>query len=136
MSERRGPGPLDAAIPLRMIELLYGPRLRRVQMSSTRRYLPDELLAVAVRSRPPYQLDVDGTRIPLRSNETLWLGCQVTAAYHNSMAYNAPSPDGFAEDWAEREARVQAHMEAESSSEGEDYVTSDEDMDYPTEFYI
>jgi hypothetical protein len=119
-----------------MIELLYGPRLRRVQMSSTRRYLPDELLAVAVRSRPPYQLDVDGTRISLPSNETLWLGCQVTAAYHNSMAYNAPSSDGFAEDWAEREARVQSHMEAESSSEGEEYVTSDEDMDYPTEFYI
>jgi len=88
------------------------------------------------RSRPHW-LIVDGARIVLATREALWVGCQAAAAYHNYLAYNAPSPDGFQEDMERREAAVRAHMEAESSSgESEDYLTSDEDMDYPTEFYI
>jgi len=122
---------------LGMIYLLYGPSRRPLALSGTRRYLADELFAVASRARPPYWLLVEGTRLRLGSRDALWLGCQVAAAYRNSIAQNVPPPDGFEEDMAEREARVQQHMEAESSSdEAEDYVTSDQDMDYPTEFYI
>lgn len=119
-----------------MIRLFYGPAGRLMPLSATRRYLPDELWSIASAARYPHFLRVDDTRIMLPTPQALWIGCQVTAAYHNYVAYNAPPPDGFAEDMQEREDRARAHMEAESSSEGEDYVTSDEDMDYPTEFYI
>lgn len=119
-----------------MIDLRYGHSRTPLRLSATRRYLSDELLSMIQRRMPPYCLFVDDVRIVLPTDEALWVGCQAAAAYHNYLAHNAPHPDGFQEDMEAREARARAHMEAESSSEDEDYVTSEEDMDYPTEFYI
>jgi hypothetical protein len=47
--------------------------------------------------------------------------CQVSAAYHDWLAYNAPEDDGFAEDMAKREVKIQEHMEEPSSSEDESH---------------
>lgn len=122
---------------LRMINLHYGHSRTALFLSSTRRYLPDELLSMMQDRYAPYWLWVENAWISLPTQEALWVGCQAAAAYHSYLAYNAPLPDGFEEDMAEREASVQARMEASSSSDSdEEYVTSDEDMDYPTEFYI
>jgi hypothetical protein len=45
------------------------------------------------------------------------LACEVSAAYHDWLAYNAPQDDGFAEDMAQREEKTRLHMEEPSSEE-------------------
>jgi hypothetical protein len=120
-----------------MLDLRFGYSRTLLPLSNTRRYLPDELMSMMQSRARPHWLYVDGVRIELSAHDGLWVGCQAVAAYHNYLAYNAPAPDGFQEDMEEREAAARAHMEASSSSEASDgYVTSEEDMEYPTEFYL
>lgn len=42
----------------------------------------------------PYCLRVEGTLIPLPNEEALTLGCKVSSAYHDWVAYNAPEDEG------------------------------------------
>jgi DNA primase catalytic subunit len=119
-----------------MIDLRHGWNHIPLRLSGTRRYHAEEVFTLIHRHRRPIWLYVDGHRIALPTRDAEWVACQAAAAYHNYLAHSAPEPDGFAEEIAESEARVRAHMEASSSEDDANYVTSDEDMDYPTEFYI
>jgi hypothetical protein len=108
-----------------------------VGMSATRGCHADELLARVRLCSPPYWLSVEGTFIRLSSRGELWVACQAVAAEHNAIAYNVPEDDGFAQEIADIEARVQAHLEdpAESEDSG-DSVSSSEDMVYERCVYI
>jgi hypothetical protein len=119
-----------------MIDLRYGWNHIPIRLSVTRRYLAEEVFARVNTRTGPIWLYVDGQRIALPTRDAVWVGCQAVGAYHNYIAHNAPQPDGFAQEMAAAEARARAHMEAASSDDDGPYVTSDEDMDYPTEFYI
>ena len=104
-------------------------------MTSTRRYLPDELHQHCNRVSGPFWFKVEDKYIQILTESSLKLACEAVSAYHDSICYNIPVDDGFAEETIRMEAAARAHMEAESSDEDE-YVTSDEDMEYPTEVYI
>ena len=119
-----------------MISLLRGWGKRPFALSGQWHYTPERLLAMAERSAGPLWLRVDGRDIRVERGEPLWLACQVAAAYHNSIAYNAPPDDGFQREIQDIERRVQAHMEDPSESTDEDYVTDEEDMEYRNIFYI
>ena len=73
----------------------------------------------------PFWLRVEGRLIQVHGEACLRLACEVSAAYHDWLAYNVPEEDGFIEDMAEREAKIQRHMEEPSSSEDE--MEGDED---------
>jgi hypothetical protein len=92
-----------------------------VRLSSTRRYSPYEVRELCKKVTGPFWLRVEGKLIQVHGEECLRLACQVSAAYHDWLAYNAPEDDGFAEDMAEREVKIQEHMEEPSSSEDESY---------------
>ena len=53
------------------------------------------------------------------------LACEVSAAYHDWLAYNAQEDDGFCKDMEAREERVRQRME-EQPSENSDYDGEDE----------
>lgn len=101
------------------MELCHSWSARRVRMSSTRRYKPEEVRHMCKRVSGPFWLRVEGALIQVRGEACLELACAVSSAYHDWVAYNAPEDDGFAEDMAEREERVQRHMEEPCSSEDE-----------------
>jgi hypothetical protein len=111
---------------------------RRVVLSSTRRYYPEEIRNLCWRIVGPFWLQVGDTDIPLPDERSLLLACQICAAYHNDLAYNVHTNDNFERDMAEREAIVQARMEEPSSEEDDpnDYVTEEEDIVYEKECYI
>ena len=108
-----------------------------VGMSATRGVHADELLERIRLCSPPYWLSVEGTFIRLPCHHELLLACRVVAAEHNAIAYNMPEDDGFAQEIADIEARVQAHLEdpAESDESG-DSVSSSEDMIFEKYCYI
>ena len=108
-----------------------------VGMSATRGVHADELLERIRLCSPPYWLSVEGTFIRLSSRGELWVACQAVAAEHNAIAYNVPEDDGFAQEIADIEARVQAHLEdpAESEDSGGS-VSSSEDMIFEKYCYI
>ena len=101
------------------MELCHSWSPRPIRMSSTRRYNPHELRALCRKATGPFWLRVEGKLIQVHGEACLRLACEVSAAYHDWLAYNVPEDDGFCEDMAEREARVQQHMEEPSSSEDE-----------------
>jgi hypothetical protein len=98
------------------MELCHSWPNRRLPLSSTRRYTPDEVRLMCKRVSPPFWLRVEGRVIPVVGEACLQLACHVSSAYHDWVAYNAPEDDGFAQDMAEREERVRQHM-LEPSSE-------------------
>lgn len=101
------------------MELCHGWWAQPVRLSSTQRYTPEEIRAKCKRVLGPFWLRVEGKLIQVHGGE-LRLACEVSAAYHDWVAYNAPPDDGFCEDMAEREERVRLHMEEPSSSEEEE----------------
>ena len=101
------------------MELCHSWSVRPIRMSSTRRYTPDEVRGMCKRVSGPVWLRVEGTLIQVHGEACLQLACAVSSAYHDWLAFNAPEDDGFAEDMAEREERVQQHMDEPSSSEDE-----------------
>lgn len=107
-----------------------------VRLYSTRRYMPEEIRDMCRRINPPLWLNVGDGFIPLDNEQSVLFACQVCAHHHNSISYNVPPDDGFSRDMAEREARMQEHMEEESSSDDDDVVTEEQDMVYEKEFYI
>ncbi len=101
------------------MELCSGWSKQPIVLSSTQRYHPGQILAKCKRRQGPFWLRVEDRMIPVVGESCLAFACQVSAAYHDWVAYNAPEDDGFAADMAERERMVQEHMEeSESSDEG------------------
>jgi hypothetical protein len=82
-----------------------------IRLSSTRRYLWEEVRAKCRRVSGPFWLKVQGKLIPVRDEAALVMACQASAAYHDWVAYNAPEDDGFSKEMAERELCVAAEME-------------------------
>lgn len=101
------------------MELCHGWWAQPVRLSSTRRYSPEEVRARCSRVLGPFWLRVEGKLIQIHGEQSLRLACEVSAAYHDWVAYNAPEEDGFCADMAKREAQIQAHMDEPSSSEDE-----------------
>ncbi len=89
------------------MELCNGNSKVVIPLRATRRYLWETLLETCKQKGPPYWIRVEGTYIPLDSEESLRVGCQVCAAYHDWVAYNAPLDDGFLEDMQAREAQIE-----------------------------
>jgi hypothetical protein len=101
------------------MELCHGWARRAIPLSATRKYSPQQIRALCKRVSPPFWLRVEGKDIQVFSEPCLQLACQVSAAYHDWLAYNAPDDDGFAADMLARELRVEGHM-LEPSSEDSD----------------
>ena len=106
----------------------HGWHKRMLPMSSEHYYHPEEIQAMFVRVSKPLCLVVGGTyiRIPEDSES---FAAQIVSAYHNELCRTLAPDAEWAEDTQRAEEEAQAHMEAESS-EDEDYVTSEEDIDY------
>jgi hypothetical protein len=127
------------------MRLCFGWARRPVQLSITSRVLPEYLSARLLRfvgptdsqlrhTRPVF-LEIEGTylRIPPGA---FWFACQAAAIYHNALAYDAPSDDGFQAEMQQIEAEVQARIDAEpTESSDNDSVTSAEDLVYDNFFY-
>ena len=119
------------------MELLHHWSHRVITLSSTRRYLPEEIEALCVRKSPPFWLRVEGTMIRIQDSSQMPLVYRICAAHHNGIVQNVPQDDGWTKETEEMESRAREHMEAELTTEDEsDYVTEEEDMVYDREFYI
>ena len=79
------------------MDLCYGHSHISIRLRATKKYLWEELRDMCTRVSPPYCLRVEGTLIPLVGQDALDLGCKVSAAYHDWVAYNATYDDGFDE---------------------------------------
>lgn len=80
------------------MDLCHGDYHTPFFLSATRKYRWEELKDMCKRVSAPYSLRVEGTLIPLTSDEALQLGCKVSAAYHDWVSYNAPYADATDED--------------------------------------
>lgn len=89
-----------------MVDIRHGLPHRRIPLQATRKYLPEEIMALCKGCTPPFYISVENTVIPITGDDCLMLACQISSAYHNWVAYNAPEDDGFSEDMYEREARL------------------------------
>lgn len=92
------------------MELCHSWNKWPIELSATRRYTAEEIRAKCKRVSPPFWLRVEGKLIQVHGEECLALACEVSAAYHDWLAYNAMEDDGFARDMAAREERVRQHM--------------------------
>jgi hypothetical protein len=92
------------------MELCHSWDKRPIELSATRRYTAEEIRAKCKRVSSPFWLRVEGKLIQVHGEECLALACEVSAAYHDWLAYNAMEDDGFARDMAAREERVRQHM--------------------------
>ena len=104
------------------MRILFGQRPRPLRMSATRLYYPEQLWQTVRRlhrNGSPLFLQVENHRIPL-GGQDLRLAASVVVSYHNQIAYNAPPPDGWAEETAYMEEMAVRHMEAPSSDESQD----------------
>ena len=107
------------------MELCHSWSKRPIKLSATRRYTPEEVREKCKRASAPYWLRVEGKLIQVHGEACLQLACQVSAAYHDWLAFNAAEDDGFGKDMAAREERVRQHME-EAPSEDSEYDGEDE----------
>lgn len=107
------------------MELCHSWDKRPIELSATRRYTAEEIRAKCKRVSPPFWLRVEGKLIQVHWEECLALACEVSAAYHDWLAYNAQEDDGFCKDMEAREERVRQRME-EPPSENSDYDGEDE----------
>ena len=91
-------------------------------LSATRKYSADEIWEMCKRKTGPFWLRVDNKLIPVSKEACLFFACQVSSAYHDWVAYNAPEDDGFAQDMAEREERIRLHMLEPDSDDSDSYA--------------
>lgn len=89
-----------------MVEICHGLSRRCIPLRATRKYLPEEIMALCKGCTPPYYIVVENTVIPVIGDDCLALACHVSSAYHNWVAYNAQEDDGFSLEMAENEARL------------------------------
>jgi len=85
------------------MEICHGLERRRLPLSATRRYHPEQIRALCRTVSPPFYVSVEGTMIALHGEECLDLACHMSSAYHNWLAYSAPEDDGFEADMELRE---------------------------------
>jgi hypothetical protein len=91
-------------------------------MSATRLYHPEQLWDIMHRlhrNGSQLFLQVENHRIPLGAQD-LRLAASAVVSYHNQIAYNVPSPDGWAEETSFMEAMAVRHMEASSSEDSQE----------------
>jgi hypothetical protein len=84
------------------MNICYGHRPRPFSLTATRRYHDEEILDMIERVRAAGHavfLRVENCNIPLRPEE-LRLAAAAAAAYHNQIAYNAPSEDEWEEEYS------------------------------------
>lgn len=117
--------------------IYYGNQRRMLRMYSTRTYIPEELLNMCLEKPRPYWVHLGDSRyIRINNQDNLAFACEIVCAYHNQLVRNrVPSPDGFTEEMAEIERVAQERMD-NPESDGDGYVTSDEDMSYSDFFYM
>jgi hypothetical protein len=104
------------------MQILFGHRPRSVRMSATRLYYPDQLWRIVHRlhrNGSPLFLQVGNQNIRLGPND-LRLAVSIAVSYHNQLAYNVPTPDGWAEETLQMEESARQHMENPSSSDSFD----------------
>lgn len=102
------------------MEMCCGWNKTPIRLSSTRKYHGHEILAKCKRQQGPYWLRVQGNQvIQVEGEICLLFACDVSAAYHDWVAYNALEDDGFAEDMAERESRIRDSMADELGASDE-----------------
>lgn len=100
------------------MELCFGWSHERVPLSATRHYNPEEIRALCKRRSRPFWLSVEGKMVQVQGKECLEMACNIASVYHNQIAYNAQSDDGFCEEMAEVERAVQTRMDTELSDDG------------------
>ena len=93
---------------------------RAIPLSATRKYSHDEMRSLCKRVSPPFWLNVEGKMLQIHGEECLAFSCQISATYHNEIAYNAQEDDGFSADMRARERIVLWWMDETTSSGGED----------------
>lgn len=98
------------------MEVCFGWSKTPIRLTSTRKYCPEEILARCKRHSGPFWIRVEGEYVPMHE-QYLPFACCVSASYHNQLAYNAVYDDGFCADMAERERRIQAHMDEPCSDD-------------------
>jgi len=103
-----------------MTELCHGWGHIPLRMSATRKYSPHQVREMCRRVCGPFWLRVESGLISVHGEDCLRLACQVSAAYHNWVSYNALEDDGFSQDFDEREARIIARMEEENDGSASD----------------
>ena len=84
------------------MNIYYGNLPRPIPLFATRRYHDEEILDMITRLRAvghPVFLRVENCNIPFKPEESA-LAAAVVAAYHNQIAYNAPSEDEWEEEYA------------------------------------
>ena len=120
------------------MRLHFGPQRLAVGLSSTRRCVPERLYERMLRLSRPHWLSVEGLLFRLESEDTLLLACDIVAAEHNALAWEAPEEDGFEREMVELEARARARMDAPSSDseDSQGRVSPSEDMVYEREVYM
>lgn len=82
------------------MDLCHSYQHRVMPLRATRKYDWTEVRSMCQRVTGPFWLRVEGQLIPIQGEESLDLACQVSAAYHDWVAYNAPDHDeeGLPED--------------------------------------
>jgi len=75
------------------MRICHGISRRPIPLHSTRKYIPEEIFQLCKGSSPPYYIRVENTDIPINTEDAFSLACEITSAYHNWVAYNAPDND-------------------------------------------
>lgn len=88
------------------MELCHSYQHVKMNLRATRKYDWTEVRDMCRRVTGPFWLRIEGTLIPIQEDVNLDLACQVSAAYHDYIAYDAPIDDGFAADMQEREVFI------------------------------
>jgi hypothetical protein len=73
----------------------------------------------------PFWLRVENKLVPIVNEDCLNFACEVSAAYHDWVSYNAPEDDGFVQDMAQREERVMQHLMEPDSEDSDSYTEDD-----------
>ena len=112
------------------MRICFGWSKSPLNLSSERRYLPEELQGMLTRTTVtgpanplvtlPLWIQLDGEYIRLRGEEQLSLACQLICVYHNGSDCKAPPDDGWDMDTFQSEEQAIQHMLLETSDEGTD----------------
>lgn len=85
------------------MELCHSFQHRAIPLRATRKYDWTEVRSMCQRVTGPFWLRVEGQLIPIQGEESLDLACQVSAAYHDWVAYNAPEREELPDDTYQQE---------------------------------
>lgn len=80
------------------MELCHSYQHIPIPLSATRKYHPEQIKDMCKRVTGPFWLRIEGKLIPLDGDACMTLACQVSAAYHDWVAYNAPYTNDLGDD--------------------------------------